>query len=61
MIVQNVIKDSIRVGPEELNIKHVEFCTIYYRRKNTTKFYWMKSNQSFENTLFTQFTIVHII
>ena len=61
MFVQNVIKDSTRYGNEKLNIKDVEICCIYHSsKKNTTKFYWIKSNQSFENILSTQFTTVHI-
>ena len=42
MFVQNSLKNSIRLGPVKLS-------NIYHWRKNTTKFYWMKSNQSFEN------------
>ena len=62
MFVLNVIKDSIRLYPEKLNIKDVEICNIYHRRKkNTTTFYGMNSNQSFENILCTQLTIVHIL
>ena len=38
MFVQNVIQESKRLCPEKL-IKDVEFCNIYHRRKNTTKFY----------------------
>ena len=34
MFVLNVIKDSIRLGPEKL-ILDVEFCNIYRRRKTT--------------------------
>ena len=35
MFVLNVIKDSIQLGPESLNIKDVEFRNIYCRRKKT--------------------------
>ena len=62
MFVVNVIKDSIRLGPEKLNIKDVEFSTIY-RRKKTTQLSFIKWSliSHLKIILCIQFTIVHIM
>ena len=58
MCVQNVTEDSMQFGPEKIkNIKDVEFCNIYHRRKTQLSFI---EGLSFEKSLCTQFTIVHI-
>ena len=59
MFVQNVIKTVYDWALKSLNIKDVEFCNIITEEK--TQLNLLKSNQSFENILCTQFTIVHII
>ena len=62
MFVPNVIKDSIRLGPEKLNIKGVEFCNIYRRRKTTQlSFVEWSLISHLKIFLCTQFTIVHIM
>ena len=62
MCVLNVIKDSIWLGPEKLNIKDEEFCNIYHRRKTTQpSFIEWSLISHLKIFLCTQFNIVHII
>ena len=62
MFILNGIKDSIRLGPEKLNIKDVEFCKIYRRRKTTqVSFIEWSLISHLKIFLCIQFIIVHIM